>query len=328
MNAISGIAELISVNFFPGKLNQWEFKLDDEFQLMVNDQLAMTGYIDQVELIYKNKQHYFKLILRDKTADLVDCNWNESVTEWKNQTVLNLTQNLCSPFSINVTSDSEVAGDIGKIVETFKINEGEYISDAIMRYCNQFDLIPLPYGDGKLTLSKSTITKKCYDAIDLNANVLSRVAVYSNLNRYSDYTVKGIGCGTDQKNNYTDYIQPSGTVQDSVVQRYRPITFFDDVVTDSGKCIERVKWIKQVRAGQSRGINYTVVGWSQTNGDIWRINRIVRVSDPVAEIDKDMLIADVRFTYQNEKGARTELTIVDKNTYTKILKDIKTEFDR
>jgi prophage tail gpP-like protein len=327
MDAISGIAELESVNFYQGNLSDWEFKLGDNFQLLIDDQLVMTGYIDQIDLIYKNRMHFLKLILRDKTADLVDCNWNEDVTEWKNQTVLNLTQNLCNPFNIQGASDSEVAGEIGKIIETFKINEGECISDAIMRYCNQFDLIPLSYGDGYLTLSKSTNTKKSYDAIDLNANVVSRIAVYSNLERFSNYIVKGMGCGTDQKNNYTDYIQPAGSVEDSVIQRYRPITFFDDVVTDAGKCEERAKWIKQVRAGQSRGLNYTVVGWGQSNGDIWRINRIVRVSDPMAGIDKDMLISSVRYTFRNEEGTKTELTVVDKNTYTKVQRDIKTEFD-
>jgi prophage tail gpP-like protein len=327
MNAISGIAELTSVNYYSGNIPNWQFKLGDEYQLLIDDQLVMTGYIDKIDLNYKTRIHNLKLILRDKTADLVDCNWNEDVTEWKNQTVLNLTQNLCSPFEIDVASDAEVAGDIGKIIETFKINEGEFVFDAIMRYCNQFDLIPIRYGDGKLTLSKSTNTKKAYDAIDLNGNVLSRTAVYSNFDRYSDYIVKGIGTANDNKNNYADYIRPSGSVEDSVIQRYRPLVIFDDVATDTGKCTERAKWIKQVQAGLSRGLNYTIAGWNQRNGDIWKINHIVRVFDPVAQIDKDMLISDVRYIFERDKGTRTEITVVDKETYSKVLKDIKTEFD-
>ncbi len=327
MNAISRIAELKSANYYPRDIAKWNLHVGDEFQLLIENQVVMTGYIDAIKPIYKNRIHNITLVLRDKTADLNDCNWNEDITEWKNQTVLSLTQNLCSPFDIQVATDSEVSGDISKTIETFKINEGEYIVDALMRFCNQFDLIPLSYGDGFLTLSKSTTTQKSYDAIDMRGNVIEREAIYSNIDRYSDYIVKGIGQATDRKNNYADYIQPTGSIEDSVVQRYRPIVYFDDVVTDSGKCMERAKWLKQVRAGQSRGIKYTIIGWLQTNEEIWKINHITRIIDPVINIDADMLIDSVRFIYEQDKGSRTEITVVDKRTYTKTLSNIKTEFD-
>lgn len=326
MNAISGIAELKTINFFPGNIKDWDFTLGDSFQLCIDDQPVITGYMEHIEAQLENKQQFIKFILRDKTADLVDCNWAESVTEWKNQTVYNLVNTLCGEFAISLTSDSEVSTAIQKKIETFKINEGEFMSDGIFRICNPFDLIPLSYGDGKLILSKETSTKKSYDAIDTTGNVISRNAIYSDMDRFSDYIVKGMGLGTDQKNNYADYIQCKGQVSDSVIQRYRPKVIFDGV-TDSGKCAEYAAWIKQVKAGQSRGKKYTVVGWVQTNGDVWKINRITRVYDPYLQLDKDMLISDVKFMYQEGKGHRTELTVVDKGTYTKTQSTIKSEFD-
>ena len=326
MNAISGIAEIKTVNFFPGKISEWDIQMGDSFQLLIDNQAVITGYIEHIECKQENKNQYVKFILRDKTADLVDCNWNEAVREWKKQTVYNLVNALCSPFDISVTSDSEVSAAIQKKIETFKINEGEFISDAILRICNPVDLIPGSYGDGKLSLMKSTQTKKSYDAIDTAGNVIKRTAIYSDMDRYSEYIVKGMGPGTEQKDNYADYLQCKGQVSDSVIGRYRPKVLFDGV-TDSGKCADYAAWMKQVKAGQSRGKRYTVKNWVQTNGDVWAINRIVRVYDPYLQIDKDMLISDVHFSYQEGNGHRTELTVVEKGTYTKTQTTIKSEFD-
>jgi prophage tail gpP-like protein len=327
MHAITGSIQMQTADFFPGKPANWNFNLSDSYKVLVNNEQLMSGYMDTININYQRRSHLFSLMARDITADLVDCDYVETNNEWKTQTVQTIVTQLCAPFDISVEVDSQAASAVAQTIDTFKANEGEKVSDMINRLCSQFGIIPIAKGNGRLSLTKAVTNVFAHDAIEVNSNVLESNSLYSNTDRFSQYTVKGYGYGNDLK-QLADFIQPNSTVTDSVVDRYRPLEIFAGINTDNGKCETLAKSERQMRAGMSRPKTYTVLEWKQSNGENWKINTLARVRDGLIGIDKDMLISDIVYIYNEKEGYKTQISVVDKNTFTTNDIRIKSEFDK
>ena len=67
--------------------------------------------------------------------------------------------------------------------------------------------------------------------------------------------------------------------------------------------------------GNADVLTYSVQGWRQSNGDLWKINSLVRVVDPMLDVEQDLLIAKISFRLSNSGGSTTELTLKDKNAF-------------
>lgn len=325
MNAIAGSMALKTLDFFSGSPNKWLIKMGDTFTFTYKGNKLCTGYIENIHLDYDTTNYSYIFAGRDKTADLVDCNFGQTINEWINDTVLNIIKKLCLPFSITVKNDSQVSSIMSKKIESFKANEGETVFQSISRICNDFGLLPVSYGDGflYLTASSSALNR---DAIETGANVLSCSVNISDVDRYSQYIVKGVGVSTANK-RLADYIEPSSTAIDSVMSRTRPLIIFADTPTDTGKCVDKAKWERQTRAGLSRKAVYRVLGWEQSNKAIWEINNLVRVKDGYRGIDDTYLISDIVYNYNDQEGYTVDIVVVHKDTYSTNNNLIKLEFD-
>jgi len=319
MMAIAGYTEIVLADYYPGKHTSWKIKMGDAFETKIDNQLRCSGYIEDINISYGSQSNHVVISGRDKTGDLVDCGREVLPNEWKNDTVSNIVQALCSPFGITVSGNCAVK------IDSFKYEEGEPVYVAIMRACRFGGVVPISIGDGKLTLAKSG-TENSSDGIELGVNATNAQIEFSDRERFSSYSVKGLGCGNDNK-TMADYISPASSVTDSVIKRSRPIVLLSDVATDSGKCRDVAKYERQLRAGLSRKRTYRVIGWAQKNGTIWQINKKVRVKDDRSGIDKNMLIYDLRFCANADEGKTTYIGVVDMDTFGSADTIIKGEFD-
>jgi len=57
-----------------------------------------------------------------------------------------------------------------------------------------------------------------------------------------------------------------------------------------------------------------VQGWRQSNGDLWRHNTLVKVTDPVLGFDSDMLISKVTYSL-SAQGSVTTLQVAPPHTF-------------
>ena len=329
MDRMVGGFAVMGFDIFDGNPDSWDIKLGDEITVEIDKQEVCNGYIDSMPLQYTRDDGTFVTIRgRDKTADIVDCDFAEQSGEWKNQTVGNLLKNLCDPFSIEVDVDPIVLPEASIIVPEFRANIGEPLFELIAELCRDYSILPLSMGDGKLTLTRGTESKFAHDAIQGNGNAVEGLLNQSNENRFSNYIVLGQGRGNDNK-QLTDFIQPYGSFADTVISRYRPTVIFSDTGADIGKCQNRAKWEARSRAGQNRRIIYTVLDWVQSNGNIWDLNTLVRVLDNSFAIDETMLISTIDYI-QNDDGIITQIEVVLADTYSLLTSAItnKTGFDR
>lgn len=323
-------------DYTEGDWDKWKLKMGDEAKAVLGNTTLCHGYIDMIPMVYGEGEFSLQFAGRDKTADLVDCTYEEENNEFKNQTVLAIVRKLCSPFNITVSVEDSANSPAYTKISTFKASEGVFVSDLIIDICRDVGVIPISLGDGKLTLTKGTGTGKTNDPIQYNVNASKAMFIQSDRDRYSSYTAKGYGIGNDEK-TLSDYITPSFTVTDSVVSRNRSYTLFMDRESDTGRCKTRARWEARMRAALSRYPKYKITGWTQSNGDIWEMNKLVKVEDSLLGISDTLLIIEAEYLYDvteddrgnQQKEISTLLTVVDKDIFTGGAADIniRTRFD-
>lgn len=315
---MTGSFGLTGTNIFPGNAQKWGLSLGDECTVAIDDQIIITGYIEDAPISYDANSHSIQISGRDRTGDLVDCSFAESIQEWKNQKVITVIRALCNPFNISVDVDDSVLARANEKTpkELFKVNQGETVFDTIFRLCKPKAILPVSYGDGQLVLT-ATGTQKASDILELGKNVKSGYSNQSDKDRFSTYIVKGQG----EKNLFNtakDASQAKGVYHDLVLMKSRParkIIIWPESSCTAKYCQDLAKWECVNRAGNSRSIDYEVQGWVQSNGDVWPLNALVKVKDSFLEIDKILLIAAVNFTMDNESGTITGLTLVYPKTF-------------
>ena len=83
----------------------------------------------------------------------------------------------------------------------------------------------------------------------------------------------------------------------------------------------QAEWWVRVLRGESTWLAYTVLDWRGPNGSLWRPNQKVRVRDPYAGIDGDMLIRKVTYRLRDGDdggGAVTEIEVVGLTAFDRI----------
>jgi len=335
MLEIAGEFAFETFDYTEGDFEKWKIKMGAEAKAVIGNTTICDGYIDKIPIKYGEGDFSLQFVGRDKTADLVDCPYTGSNNEFKKQTVVAIIKKLCTPFSIEVTVEDSAKNTVLTTIETFKASEGVSVADLIIDLCRDIGVIPISLGDGKLTLTKATETGKTNDPIQYNVNASSGSYLQSDRDRFSNYTAKGYGIGTDEK-SLSDYINCSFTFNDAVVSRNRPNIIFMDREADTGRCKSRARWEARLRAGLSRLIQYKIPSWTQSNGDIWGINKLVKVEDKLLDVNETLLIIEAKYLYdtgenENDKYQETStiLTLADKDIFSGEAGDIKikTRFD-
>jgi len=312
MNQLAGAFGFTATDLFPGQLTDWQIKMGDKCEVLLSGTVLITGYIDQVNVGYDATSHNIQIMGRDKTSDLVDCSFVSGTNEWKNISVESIIKRLCAPYDITVVVDDSVAADVSKKEKSFKTNEGETVSEAILRLCENKAVLPLTFGDGQLTLTRAGVTRAA-DTFVFGENIKVGNLNQNDMDRFSNYIVKAQSSGNDNL-TLVDYTQPIGNLEDDVINRYKPIVFLSDKSVDNAGAKNLARWEARNRAGRSRSLNYVVQGWLQSNDEPWKINQIAEVKDDFLNINKEYLISDLSFSL-TEGGSETSITLVHPDTY-------------
>lgn len=326
VDAISGAFVLKFADVFKGGLKP-NFNFGDPVVITSNGFVLITGYLDDIEYEYNDERNALVLSGRDTTGALVDCSFVGTATEWKNQSVSSIVAALCSPFNIGVAIDDSASTNAAQRVASFKATEGEFVFEIIARLCRDHALSPLSLGDGRLTLTQATTSRKMKDGITLPGNCKQGRFTGSNTDRFSLYLVKGVGNGTAQK-NLTDFIQPVGESTDDIITVTKPRVIFADTATDSGLCQARADWECRYNAGVSRMFHYTMADWGQSekNRSPWDIHSLVQVQDKAMNLTAELYIREIEYT-RNGDDETCLLSCVFPFAYSTAGKILKTEFD-
>ncbi|MDR4485406.1 MAG: hypothetical protein R3B95_19775, partial [Nitrospirales bacterium] len=144
-------------------------------------------------------------------------------------------------------------------------------------------------------------------------NILSGRGSFDHSGRYRKYICSGQGTGNDQ--NYAAAVSElEATVEDRGVKRNRTLYIRAEGTADLKKVQDRARWESSSRIGKSINLTLNVQGWRQGNGDLWKVNHLVLIKDPLLTVDGEFLISSVTYSL-NESGTICTMTAVPKAAY-------------
>lgn len=324
-----------------------KFSPSDRVQLFIGQDLVLTGYIDATPISYDANNATFTIQGRSKTADLVDCtvmypnceikrsskqNWatttivedgrliphpKNTAISWRNEKLETIIAQLIAPYDIDLRIVGEQHLDL-RVNHDVTLQEG--VLEALQHMVKRKDLLIHDNECGNLIIDTKG-AYKAYDALVLGQNVLSASANFDAKKLFSVYKVLGRSSGSNTKmglaiNSY------SGTFYNPMVTRLRyKCEKYQGQATDA-LCYEQAENNSRYEIGQYFKTTYTVQGWRQGNGELWKINSLVSVTDPILYLNNfEYLISKVSFSLNNDSGMTTTLEVVppygfdkDKNT--------------
>ena len=337
MNSFCGMFRFQTSEKYPFQPKDWEISLGDTCSILVNNKVLSVGYIEDANISYDGSGHTIEFIGRETTCDLVDCTYNGTKKEWVNQTLNFVIKAICDHFSIPLKIDYSVTSIANQQIPGGKVtyNEGESAADFISKICKTKSLLPLSYGDGKLTITKSGGRESIFnDPISLSYNINAGSCQLSNRERFYKYIIKGSNTGDDNKsileiaaNKNSNKSLPIA-LDDAIKRTARTLTIIPDGNVDVDACNRRAIWEKNTRAGNSRKYKYKLIEWTQSDGVLWQLNSKVSVVDKLFGLKQSqMLISGLDFNFSENDGSTVDITLVDPKTYDVLLTNIKTQFD-
>ena len=326
---------------FPGNTDFHRLRNGDQVQLFIGDDLICTGYIDHVNVSYNGTSITVTVDGKSKTVDLVDCcpvakygaiasksdnAWTGVVvgkdgkkheipaasvqtTSWKNIKTSEIIASLAAPYGIAVHATAE----IGEKLTDHTVVPGEKVEESINRLITKDNLVVMDDEAGDLVIVEPGEAGECADALELGKNILSGGANFDASKLYSRYVVLGQHAGTD-----TDFgraaSEDRGMSDSQLVTRPRLLVLKDKGQSSKMTCGKRADFEKRYREAQYRAATYTVHGWRQSDGSLWKVNSLVSVSDTLLSNDGKLLVTSLSLTL-SAQGMLTTLKLVPPDGY-------------
>lgn len=285
-----------------------KIKNGDRVEVLMGDDLVMTGWIEATPVRYDASSISLGIVGRSRTADLVDC--TAAPAQHAGATLVGIAAALAKPFGINVID----AGAPTTSVIGAQPQHGETVIDCLNRLLGQVQA--LAYDDERGDLVIGNIgTTRAVTALVQGENILTCDTEKSVKDLFSEYLVTGQRPGTDTDFGAATISAIKQTVSDSTVTRYRPYTIQQSGTATTATCKARCEFEAAQRAAKVRETTYTVQGWRQGDGSLWRPNLAVIVYDPLCGFDnEELIIGEVNFT-QGDSGTITELKVAPADAY-------------
>lgn len=307
MQQLSGSFDLQVTDRWAGQGSIRPVKAGSSCELIVDGEVLITGYVDVRAPRYNAQEHRMTLSGRDKTCDLIDC--TAANTQWIGRGLADVARSLAQPFGIKVIDLANVNAPF----TTLKPDDGETVFEALDRAARIRGVLLTTDGQGSLLLTRAGYLR-AHDPLVLGDNILSCQPQVDLRDIFSHYTLKGQMPGSDEF--YGEAVSAVvATATDSRIGRYRPLTLMAEQNLDNTSAMDRVIWEQNVRWGRAQSVIYEVQGHRQSNGQLWRPNMLVKVTDAYAElVEAERLITDVVYSL-DENGERVELTLMPKEAF-------------
>jgi prophage tail gpP-like protein len=260
----------------------------------------LKGWLDVKGGGYDKSRMDLTVTGRDKLGDLIDCAATvDGPFEYNKMPLDKVVARICKPFGIEVKSD---LGTV-PIIKRFAIQPGESAFDFIERACRASGVLPVSDGIGGLVLTRPA-SERSPGALVYGQNILSADVTIDATERHSLYVVKGQAEAADGGTDAKQMAGAEGRVTDTEVTRYRPKVLVGENQGYSGTLKDRALWERKADRARGTKATYVTQGWYATAKTLWKPNTLVKVTDPILDINRDLLITGITFS----RGAQGTLT--------------------
>lgn len=285
---------------------QWRFPPGTEIEIAANDELLLSGYVNNYAARGDGDNHTVTIAGRSKSQDLVDNSAVHDTGNWENKSPDEIGQEL-DQFGVGVVAEVPL-----RKVPYVQLYQGESPWRLLDRYLRPQGATIMGKADGSVAITNASVAKAHVGSLSEGVNIKAFSAEITDHGRHSDYTVKGQGrIGTGEA-----ALRPVGRVVDSMVKRFRPLIIVNEGDTDTSRAESRAEYEKERAAGLSIAATITTQGWRDEAGKAWEPNYTVFVYSPTfLHLVQDMLIESVSLTQDKLGGSHAQLRLVDPRAY-------------
>ncbi|CAI1698669.1 Mu-like prophage tail protein gpP [Serratia fonticola] len=302
--------DLSLMDYYPGSDGEELVRKGDPCQVMLGDDLVMTGYIDRWNPALSKSRHEIRATGRSKCQDLVDCS-----AEWPNNVIsqanaLQIAQRLAAPYGINVSSDVE---DMATVPQ-FTLNWGESSQEVIDRISRWAALLYFDTPDGNLLLTRVG-TRKAASGVAQGENIEYASFTDSMDERFSDYI--GVSMTTtpvaefSPNAGYDAVTLARARDPEAAKMRYRNrVIIVESTMIANQQAQNCIDWEMNRRFGRSRQLQVTVDSWRDKSGKLWEPNTLIPISLPKFGLKDELwLLAEVTFL-RGEQGTTARMVLM------------------
>ncbi|MEC5343653.1 phage baseplate assembly protein [Brenneria populi] len=280
-------------------------KPGDECQVLLGDDLVITGYIDRWASSIARSRHEVRAMGRGKCQDLVDCS-----AEWPNNvisqaTALQIAQKLAQPYGISVKSDIT---DM-TIVPQITLNWGESPQEVIERISRWAAFLYYDQPDGNLYLTRVG-TKSAASGVEQGRNVEEASYQSSIDERFSDYV--GVSLSTTPlSGDYSNVTIATERDPEAATMRYRKrIIIVESTMQAAKREHDCIRWEMNRRYGRARQLSVTVDSWRDSRGALWEPNTLIPIYIPtLGLVDENWLLGEVTFI-RDDNGTHAHMMLM------------------
>lgn len=314
-----------------GDFSKWYLKAGDPCEIFVDDDLFLTGYIDEVNSSYDGETRNFSVSGRDKTCDLADCASSlDDFVVYRNLTVAQMARILIAPFGIKLKENTSS----GKVLPQISIEHSQTVFDVLENMSKQRGLLLMSDALGRLVIARPGDKKAQIDLIEggPNGNILSGAVTFNFTKRFSKYAVyaQTISQRALEPGAAPELARKAkSTATDPTITRYRPRVVVAERLCTTNETIIRAQWEAKYNAAKAVKASVKLNGWRQgpkdtgkagsgalagvlagirtTGADaLWDTNMLVDIDAPDLALSGQMLIDSVQFRL-SDQGEIVEL---------------------
>ncbi|SMF94356.1 Mu-like prophage tail protein gpP [Methylomagnum ishizawai] len=271
-------------------------------QVLMDGEVVVTGHVDRTLVEFDAQRHTLTVQGRDAAGDLVDSSAVPAHGgQWLKTDLLTIARELAAPFKVPVAAGA----DLGEPFDSFTLQSGETVHEAIDRMARMRGLLPMSDGRGGLVLARAGTATA--GALIEGQNIKAARAELDLTGRYSTYICRGQIQALDHLDADTAY-GLQGTAGDPGVERHRPLVVLAEDQGHQASIDARAEWECRRRAARGARLYITVQGWRDSSGALWKPNTRSAIRSPTLGVDGTLLISEVRQTLDGE-GTLTQLTL-------------------
>lgn len=316
--------------FFP-------IKTGDKVRVEISDQAILTGYIDSISGEDNSGGHSISIAGRGLTGDIID---SSLIGQKTFNAPVTLEAIIRRSLDDNGLSGVSVINEAPSIAP-FNANEfvsattDETLFEFLERYARKRQVLLTTNGEGSLVITRASAKRALTALLKGNSNnannILSSSYMKNAAERFNNYTVKSqLNTTFDGSTFFSDKVSnQEGSSTDSQIRSSRRLQIIAESSSDDFSCQERAEWEKNIRIARATTYTANLQGFFQDKEQtvLWVPNLLVQVKDELADIDSELLIKSVSYSFSVTGGSIVTLSCVDKDSY-KLERDEQARADR
>jgi len=281
------------------------FRAGAEVSVYSNDDLLLTGFVDQKRPHYSARNAHMVITGRSKSGDLIDSDPDHGTGHFENKDPAEIGAELAEGYGATFRTDQTLSK-----LESYQLTPGASIFREIEKMARRQGMTLSGTADGDILITKPDGSKRHAGGVFEGQNLLVGNADHNWSNRHSRYSFKGqriLGHGARR-------LHMVATSKDGAVKRKRHKTVIHDDDGPIDDLKERATNRRNRAAGEALKATISTAGFRDQAGKIWEPGYLVWVESPYLDIAQDMLIEAVDYS-SGPEGSLALLSLVDPRAF-------------